>query len=164
MIWLSLTFPLLHFPSATLVFFQFWRGETFLPQALAEMTHTVHSECFIFSQVFLGLNPSRLLGLSLNAAWGFPSDSDGKRICLQYRRPGFDLWVEKTPWRREWQPTPVFLPGEFQGQRSLVGYSPWVQRVGHDWATNISLHFTSPFPGGFTHPFFISVSPFLPCK
>ena len=29
------------------------------------------------------------------------------------------------PWRWEWQPTPVFLPGEFHGQRSLVGYSPW---------------------------------------
>ena len=28
-------------------------------------------------------------------------------------------------WRRKWQPTPVFLPGEFHGQRSLVGYSPW---------------------------------------
>ena len=34
-------------------------------------------------------------------------------------------WVEKIPWRREWQPTPVFLPGEFHGQRSLVGYSSW---------------------------------------
>ena len=31
----------------------------------------------------------------------------------------------KIPWRREWQPTPVFLPGESHGQRSLVGYSPW---------------------------------------
>ena len=40
-------------------------------------------------------------------------------------RPGFDPWVGKIPWRREWQPTPVFLPGEFHGQRSLVGYSPW---------------------------------------
>ena len=37
----------------------------------------------------------------------------------------FDPWVEKIPWRREWQPTPVFLPGEFHGQRSLVDYSPW---------------------------------------
>ena len=37
----------------------------------------------------------------------------------------FDLWVGKTPWRREWQPTPVFLPGESHGQKSLVGYSPW---------------------------------------
>ena len=34
-------------------------------------------------------------------------------------------WVRKIPWRREWQSTPVFLPGEFHGQRSLVGYSPW---------------------------------------
>ena len=34
-------------------------------------------------------------------------------------------WVGKIPWRRKWQPTPVFLPGESHGQRSLVGYSPW---------------------------------------
>ena len=36
----------------------------------------------------------------------------------------FDSWVGKTPWRRAWQPTPVFLPGESHGQRSLVGYRP----------------------------------------
>ena len=34
-------------------------------------------------------------------------------------------WVGKIPWRREWQPTPVFLPGEAHGQRNLEGYSPW---------------------------------------
>ena len=34
-------------------------------------------------------------------------------------------WVRKIPWRRAWQPTPVFLPGESHGQRGLVGYSPW---------------------------------------
>ena len=34
-------------------------------------------------------------------------------------------WIRKIPWRREWLPTPVFLPGEFHGQRSLAGYSPW---------------------------------------
>ena len=45
--------------------------------------------------------------------------------CLQCRRPGFDPWVGKIPWRREGQPTLVFLPGESHGQRSLVGYSPW---------------------------------------
>ena len=45
-------------------------------------------------------------------------------IWQQCGRPGFDPWVGKTPWRREWQPTPVFLLGEFHGQRSLVGYSP----------------------------------------
>ena len=38
----------------------------------------------------------------------------------QCRRPGFDPWVRKIPWRRKWQPTPVFLPGESHGQRSLV--------------------------------------------
>ena len=40
-------------------------------------------------------------------------------------RPGFDPWVGKIPWRRAWQPTPVFLPGESHGQRSLAGYSLW---------------------------------------
>ena len=46
------------------------------------------------------------------------------RICLQGRRPD-NPWVRKSLWRREWQPTPVFLPGESHGQRSLPGYSPW---------------------------------------
>jgi len=39
-----------------------------------------------------------------------------KRICLQCRRPRFDPWVGKIPWRREWLPTPVFWPGESHGQ------------------------------------------------
>ena len=43
------------------------------------------------------------------------------RICLQCRRHRSDPWFRKIPWRREWTPTPVFLPGEFHGQRSLVG-------------------------------------------
>ena len=47
-------------------------------------------------------------------------------------RLGFDPWVEKTPWRRAWQPTPAFLPGESHGQRSLAGYSPWGRRVRRD--------------------------------
>ena len=38
---------------------------------------------------------------------------------------GFDLWVRKIFQRRKWQPTPVFLPGKFHGQRSLVGYKSW---------------------------------------
>ena len=42
----------------------------------------------------------------------------------QYGRPGFDPCIGKIPWRREWLPTPVFLPGEFHGQRSLASYSP----------------------------------------
>ena len=50
-------------------------------------------------------------------------------------RPWFDPWVRKITWRRAWQPTPVFLPGESHGQRSLVSYSPWgSQSVRHDWS------------------------------
>jgi len=45
------------------------------------------------------------------------------KISLQCRRLGFDPWVRKIPWRRKWQPTPVFSPGKSHGQRSLVGYS-----------------------------------------
>ena len=37
---------------------------------------------------------------------------------------GFDPWFENC-WRRKWQPTPIFLPGKFHGQRSLAGYTPW---------------------------------------
>ena len=59
-------------------------------------------------------------------------------ICLQCRRPGFNPWVGKIPWKRKWQPTPVFLPGKFHGWKSLVGYSPWGRRVGQDWATSLS--------------------------
>ena len=39
---------------------------------------------------------------------------------LQYKRPGFDSWVGKISWKREWLPIPVFLPREFHGQRSLT--------------------------------------------
>ena len=47
------------------------------------------------------------------------------KIYLQCWRPGFDSWVGKIPWRRARQPTPLFLPGESHGQRSLAGHSPW---------------------------------------
>ena len=55
---------------------------------------------------------------------------------LQVRRPGFNPYVEKIPWRRKWQPTPVLLPGEFHGQRSLEGYSLWGCKETDDWVTN----------------------------
>ena len=59
-----------------------------------------------------------------------------KRICLQCRRCRFSIWVGKIPWRRKWQPTPVFLSGKSHGQRSLAGYSLWCRkRVRHDLAT-----------------------------
>ena len=58
---------------------------------------------------------------------------------MQCRRPRFNPWIGKIPWRREWLPTPVFLSGEFHGQRNLVG-SIGSQRVRHDWATNTLAH------------------------
>ena len=48
-----------------------------------------------------------------------------KESTCQCRRCRFDPGVRKIPWRRKWQPTPVFLPGKSLIQRSLAGYSPW---------------------------------------
>ena len=45
--------------------------------------------------------------------------------CRRHQRCGFDPWAGKVPCRRKWQPTSVFLPGKFHGERSLVDYSPW---------------------------------------
>ena len=58
----------------------------------------------------------------------FPGGSSGEEPACQRRRCRrcrFDPWGGKIPWRRKWQPTPVFLPGKYQGQRSLMGFSPW---------------------------------------
>ena len=59
---------------------------------------------------------------------GIPAGSRGKEPacqCRRHRRCGFEPWVGKIPWRRVWEPTPVFLPGESHGQRGLEGSSPW---------------------------------------
>ena len=67
---------------------------------------------------------------------GSPGGSEDKASACNVGDPGSipglgrslgweDLWVGKIPWRRKWQPTPVFLPGESPGQRSLLGCSPW---------------------------------------
>ena len=56
---------------------------------------------------------------------GLPSWLSGKESASQFRRREFDPWVGKMLWRRKWLPTPVFLPEEPHGQRSLVGCSPW---------------------------------------
>ena len=59
---------------------------------------------------------------------GFPGGSSGKKPacqCRRHKRHKFHPWAGKIPCRRAWQPTPLFLFGESQGQRSLVGYNPW---------------------------------------
>ena len=58
---------------------------------------------------------------------GFPGGTSGKEPacqCRRHKRCGLEPWVE-IPWRRAWQPTPVFLPGESHGQGSLAGCSSW---------------------------------------
>ena len=56
---------------------------------------------------------------------GFPGGSVVKNPPANPGECGFNPWVRKIPWKREWQPTPVFLHGEPHGQRIMVGYSPW---------------------------------------
>ena len=68
-----------------------------------------------------------------------PGSTSGKEPTCQsrrHKRHGLIPWVGKIPWRRKWQPTPVFLPGKSRGKKSLVDYSPrGCKRVGDDLAT-----------------------------
>ena len=77
--------------------------------------------------------PNRCLLLLLTPNCPFRPD------CLENTL--LTLWEDTSSWERKWQPTPVFLPGKSHGRRSLVGYSQSVgsQRVGHGWATSLSL-------------------------
>ena len=59
-----------------------------------------------------------------NLELGLSRWCSGKKIHLPSKRLEFNPWVGKIPWRRKWQPTPVFLPGESNGQRSLADYGP----------------------------------------
>ena len=77
---------------------------------------------------------THLIGLS----WWLSSK---KKIYLQCMRSRFDPWIGKIPWRRKWQPPPVFLPGKSHGQRILEGYSPWGhKRVRHNLVTKQQQH------------------------
>ena len=66
---------------------------------------------------------------------GLPWWLSGKECACQCRRHTFNPWIQKIPWRRKWQPTPVFMPRKSHGQWSLTGYSPRCRRrAGHDLA------------------------------
>ena len=84
-----------------------------------------------------------LCAVQYSIEWGFPGSSDGKKSCCSAGDLGFDPWVRKISWRRAWQSTPVFLPGESHGQRIIVGTSP----LGHEesdmieqWSTGAHVH------------------------
>ena len=82
--------------------------------------------------------PALSLGWGISVAWyalWLPRWLGGKESACQCRRCRFNSWVKKIPWRRKWQPTPLFFPRKSHGQRSLLGCSPWGCIVGHDLVT-----------------------------
>ena len=71
-------------------------------------------------------------------AWSFPGGSSDKEStcqCWRHKRHGFDPWVGKIPWRRKWQPTPVFLQKKSRDKGAWQATVHGSQRVGHDWAS-----------------------------
>ena len=80
--------------------------------------------------------------------WGFPRWLTGKESACQCRRNGryrLDPWVRKIPWSRQWQPSPVFLPGESHGQKNLVAT---VHRVAEQEMTEHACHAMLEEPSG----------------
>ena len=79
----------------------------------------------------------------------FPWWLSSKESACQGRRHEFDPWVGRIPWRRKWQPTPVFLLGKSHGQKSLVDCSPWgCKSSEHNLVTNLT-HSLCPLPVSF---------------
>ena len=85
-----------------------------------------------------GSSPGEGIGYPLQYSWA-SLVAQTERIHLQRGRAGFNSWVGKTPWRRTWQPTPAFLPGESPWTEEAGGLqSLGSQRVGHNWITKCS--------------------------
>ena len=69
-----------------------------------------------------------VINLSLEASQMVLVVKNPSAIAGKCKRCGFDPWIGKIPWKRKWQPTPIFLPEKSYGQRGLAGYSPWDHR------------------------------------
>ena len=78
-------------------------------------------KCFYFSTS----SPILLFSIIRAILGWLPGDSDGKESAYNVGDPGSVPGSGRFPWRRKWLLTPEFMTGEFHGQRSLVGYSPW---------------------------------------
>ena len=87
--------------------------------ALRKLTHFPKSTPLSYSR------KTRFTDSHSNVLSRWCSGKESACPCRRYKRHGFHSLVGKIPWRRKWQPSPVFLPGESHGQRSLAGYSPW---------------------------------------
>ena len=103
--------------------------------------HFVVSQCSGYTNLGIPFILSKVI-LKCYTLECFPGGSDSKKVLLQCGRPGFNPWVEKISWKRAWQPTPVFLPGqcpwtEEPGELQSVES----QRVRHDRETKHSTYF-----------------------
>ena len=98
----------------------------FVPRCCRQncILHTIHTWRFV---------------LNLRPHWWL----NGNESACSAGDEGFNPWVRKSPWRRDWRPTQVFLPGESHGQRRLAGYGPWGRRVGHDLVARTARHVAS---------------------
>ena len=85
-----------------------------------DQTYSLHQELRI-----LTTGPSGKSRYSIYIVFGLPGGSDSKESACNAGHVSSIPGLGRFPWRREWLPTPVCWPGEFHGQRSLVGYSPW---------------------------------------
>ena len=106
--------------------------------------------CFhVPSPLLCLLSLVKYLPLDLGSTWGCPGGLDSKEIACNTGDPGLIPGGVKIPWRRKWQATPVFLPGESHGQRSLVGYSPWgCKELDRTESLPLIYILTWGFPGG----------------
>ena len=93
---------------------------------------------------FLGLENPLEKGYAIHSSiLGLPWWLSWSRICLQCGRPRFSSWVGKIPWRRAWQSTLVFLPGESPWTEEPGGLQLWGHKVRHNWVTKHSTAQTS---------------------
>ena len=72
--------------------------------------------------------PSSIWALLTLCSMRWLSGKESACQCRRRKRRGFDPWVRKIPWSKGWQPTPVLLPGQSHGQRSLAGHCPWCRK------------------------------------
>ena len=97
-------------------------------ESLSEINRSYKEYTEVCASLLGCWTPPVLTWLNCQEPQGFPGGASGNEPtcqCRRCKRHGLDPWVGKIPRKRQWQPTLVFLPGEFHGQRSLVGYSPW---------------------------------------
>ena len=81
--------------------------------------------CYILHEIILHSSSVNIQQNSVHYSPRWLSGKESACRCRRCKRRRFSPWVQKIPWKRKWQPTPVFFPGKFYGQRSLTDYSPW---------------------------------------